>query len=97
MASPQRVKPEAVSQETVVRMVREDWHAPLPGEAPCGPDEWRKKDRRVIKIASMETDHLVHCFRFASTKRHHRSKLDALQAELAKRQGGAGRILDIED
>lgn len=67
--------------------VRESWHAALPGEPPCGDDEWRQRDRRsVIKIASMETSHLIHCIRFASMKKHHRSKLPALQLELGKRQ-----------
>lgn len=85
-----------LSLDDATALVRVDWHAPLPGEPPCGPDEWRQRDRRsVIKIASMDLDHLVHCLRFASHKRHHASKLDVLQAELRKRQAGDSRILDL--
>lgn len=76
--------------------VRENWHDHLPGEPLCEIDEWRTKDRqKVIKISSMDLDHLVHCVRFATTKQHHGSKLPVLLEELRKRQGGTGRILDL--
>lgn len=94
---PNRSK-KPLSNDNATALVRVDWHAPLPGEPPCGLDEWRQKDRRsVIKIASMDLDHLVHCLRFAANKRHHASKLDALRAELRKRQGGPKIILDLDD
>lgn len=97
---PNRTKKPPV--DTLIRAVigakvSADWHAPLPSEPPCGPDEWRQRNRReVIQIASMETSHLIHCFRFANTRNQHRSKLDALQAELKKRQGGVGRLVDLQ-
>jgi hypothetical protein len=66
--------------------VRVDWHPPLRGEPPCGPDQWRTRDRdRVIAISEMEDSHLCHCIRFASGKEAHESRLDALMAELARR------------
>lgn len=90
--------PNRSKKQFVGTPVRESWHAALPGEPPCGDDEWRKKDRHtVIKIASMETSHLLHCVRFASVKKNHRSKLAALLAELAKRRGGVGRVVDLQE
>ena len=65
---------------------RTDWHPPLRGEPPCGPDQWRTRDRdRVIAISEMDDSHLCHCIRFASQKGQHESRLEALMAELARR------------
>lgn len=64
-----------------------DWHAQRNDSEPrCAADQWRTRDRSVVTyISEMETRHLRHCIRFASTKKQHRSRLSALLAELAAR------------
>lgn len=68
--------------------VPRDWHRRRGSdEPPCGPAQWRTRDRmEVIDMTAMDDDHLGHAIRFASTKPQHASKLSALVAERDRRR-----------
>lgn len=84
--------PKPLSREEAKRLVSNDWHVALPGEPPCGKDEWRTKDRMVVlPIRDMADQHLMHAIRFATEKRAHRWKHRELVAEWERRVREEGR------
>lgn len=73
--------------QTVRRRLKINWHDALPGEPPCGPQEWRTKNRQlVLKMCEMQGSHLEHCFRFADSKSQHGSRRQELMKEIRRRR-----------
>ena len=90
---PKRFATKAEADEAARKLAevdRRDWHRPLPGEPPCGPHEWRQRDRyTVIRIKDMTDSHLAHAIRF-SNKAVHQSRRQALLNEYTRRMTVSG-------
>ena len=79
--------------QTIRRRLKINWHDALPVEPPCGPKEWRTKDRQVVlKMNEMQGSHLEHCFHFADTRAQHGSKRQELQKEIRRRRKMASQF-----
>ena len=70
-------------------MAEADWHEVRYLYDPyCAGDQWRTQNRMVVvNIRDMTDRHLGHCLRFALTKPAHRSRMQALLNENARRFG----------
>lgn len=77
----------AMEARSLRARLRRNWHATvMADDPPCGPLQWRCKDRsRVVDIAAMDDGHLLNAMAFAKAKRHHASKLPAVVAEAKRR------------